>query len=84
VSLVQDQDRRAFGESDDLRLLVKALRPLPRNSTDSPTRSRSTASATVDLIMSEETRGVFKTRSRIVQAIGNSWRQGLPRSRDNR
>ncbi len=53
----------------ELRLLVKALRPLPEKFhglTDQEQRYRQRY---VDLIMSEETRAVFQARSRIVQVI---------------
>jgi len=52
-----------------LRLLAKSLRPLPEKYhglTDPELKYRQRY---VDLIMSEETRAVFRTRSRIVQAI---------------
>ncbi len=53
----------------ELRLLAKALRPLPEKFhglTDQESKYRQRY---VDLIMSEETRAVFHTRSRVVQAI---------------
>src|SRR6266480_4017853 len=53
----------------DLRLLVKALRPLPEKFHGLADQEQKYRQRYVDLIMSEETRGVFKTRSRIVQAI---------------
>ena len=53
----------------DLRLLVKALRPLPEKFHGLADQEQKYRQRYVDLIMSEETRGVFRTRSRIVQAI---------------
>jgi len=54
---------------DQLRLLTKSLRPLPEKwhgLTDTETRYRQRY---VDLIMNENTRKVFRTRSRIVSFI---------------
>ena len=54
---------------DGIRLLTKALRPLPEKFhglTDAETRYRQRY---VDLIMNEQTRTVFVTRSRIIQFI---------------
>src|SRR5881296_2042263 len=51
----------------DLRLLVKALRPLPEKFHGLTDQEQKYRQRYVDLIMSEETRGVFQTRSRIVQ-----------------
>ena len=54
---------------DALRLLTKSLRPLPEKFhglSDQETKYRQRY---VDLIMSEETRNTFRTRSRIVAAI---------------
>jgi len=53
----------------ELRLLVKALRPLPEKFHGLADQEQKYRQRYVDLIMSEETRGVFKARSRIVQAI---------------
>src|SRR3989475_3895808 len=53
----------------ELRLLVKALRPLPEKFHGLADQEQKYRQRYVDLIMSEETRRVFKTRSRIVQAI---------------
>src|SRR5438093_5451890 len=53
----------------DLRLLVKALRPLPEKFHGLADQEQKYRQRYVDLIMSEETRGVFQTRSRIVQVI---------------
>ena len=53
----------------ELRLLVKALRPLPEKFHGLADQEQKYRQRYVDLIMSEETRGVFQTRSRIVQAI---------------
>ncbi len=53
----------------DLRLLVKALRPLPEKFHGLADQEQKYRQRYVDLIMSEETRGVFKTRSRIVHVI---------------
>ena len=53
----------------ELRLLVKALRPLPEKFHGLADQEQKYRQRYVDLIMSEETRGVFRTRSRIVQAI---------------
>jgi lysyl-tRNA synthetase, class II len=52
-----------------LRLLVKALRPLPEKFHGLADQEQKYRQRYVDLIMSEETRAVFRTRSRIVQAI---------------
>jgi lysyl-tRNA synthetase class 2 len=53
----------------ELRLLVKALRPLPEKFHGLADQEQKYRQRYVDLIMSEETRGVFRARSRIVQAI---------------
>ena len=53
----------------ELRLLVKALRPLPEKFHGLADQEQKYRQRYVDLIVSEETRGVFQTRSRIVQAI---------------
>jgi lysyl-tRNA synthetase class 2 len=53
----------------ELRLLVKALRPLPEKFHGLADQEQKYRQRYVDLIMNEETRGVFQTRSRIVQAI---------------
>ena len=53
----------------ELRLLVKALRPLPEKFHGLADQEQKYRQRYVDLIMSEETRKVFQTRSRIVQAI---------------
>jgi len=53
----------------ELRLLVKALRPLPEKFHGLADQEQKYRQRYVDLIMSEETRGVFQTRSRIVHAI---------------
>jgi len=53
----------------ELRLLVKALRPLPEKFHGLADQEQKYRQRYVDLIVSEETRGVFRTRSRIVQAI---------------
>ena len=53
----------------DLRLLVKALRPLPEKFHGLTDQEQKYRQRYVDLIMSEETRGVFQARSRIVQVI---------------
>ena len=53
----------------ELRLLVKSLRPLPEKYhglTDTEARYRQRY---VDLIMSEESRGIFRTRSKIITFI---------------
>jgi len=52
-----------------LRLLVKALRPLPEKFHGLADQEQKYRQRYVDLIMSEETRAVFRMRSRIVQAI---------------
>jgi lysyl-tRNA synthetase class 2 len=52
----------------ELRLLVKALRPLPEKFHGLADQEQKYRRRYVDLIMSEETREVFRTRSRIVQA----------------
>jgi len=53
----------------ELRLLVKALRPLPEKFHGLADQEQKYRQRYVDLIMSEDTRGVFRTRSRIVQVI---------------
>ena len=53
----------------ELRLLVKALRPLPEKFHGLADQEQKYRQRYVDLIMSEETRKVFQTRSLIVQAI---------------
>jgi lysyl-tRNA synthetase class 2 len=53
----------------ELRLLVKTLRPLPEKFHGLADQEQKYRQRYVDLIMSEETRNVFQTRSRIVQAI---------------
>jgi lysyl-tRNA synthetase class 2 len=53
----------------ELRLLVKALRPLPEKFHGLADQQQKYRQRYVDLIMSEETRAVFRTRSRIVQTI---------------
>src|SRR5436189_2387045 len=53
----------------DLRLLVKALRPLPEKFHGLADQEQKYRQRYVDLIMSEETRAVFQARSRIVQVI---------------
>ena len=55
--------------ADSVRLLTKALRPLPEKFhglTDAETRYRQRY---VDLIMNEQTRKVFKTRAAVIQHI---------------
>jgi lysyl-tRNA synthetase class 2 len=52
-----------------LRLLVKSLRPLPEKFHGLADQEQKYRQRYVDLIMSEETRGVFRTRSSIVQAV---------------
>jgi len=52
----------------ELRLLVKSLRPLPEKFHGLADQEQKYRQRYVDLIMSEETRNVFRTRSRIVQA----------------
>ncbi|HUL91459.1 MAG TPA: lysine--tRNA ligase [Burkholderiales bacterium] len=53
----------------ELRLLVKSLRPLPEKFHGLADQEQKYRQRYVDLIMSEETRAVFRTRSRIVEAI---------------
>src|SRR6266566_6016992 len=53
----------------ELRLLAKALRPLPEKFHGLADQESRYRQRYVDLIMNEETRAVFQTRSRIVQAI---------------
>src|SRR4030081_775431 len=53
----------------ELRLLVKALRPLPEKFHGLADHEQKYRQRYVDLIMSEETRGVFRARRRIVQEI---------------
>ncbi len=55
--------------AEQIRLLTKALRPLPEKFhglTDTETRYRQRY---VDLIMNEQTRSVFKTRAKVIQYI---------------
>jgi len=52
-----------------LRLLVKSLRPLPEKFHGLANQEQKYRQRYVDLIMSEDTRGVFRTRSRIVQTV---------------
>jgi len=52
-----------------LRLLVKSLRPLPEKFHGLADQEQKYRQRYVDLLMSEDTRGVFRTRSRIVQAV---------------
>jgi lysyl-tRNA synthetase, class II len=54
---------------DELRLLVKSLRPLPEKFHGLADQEQKYRQRYVDLVMSEETRGVFRMRSRIVQAV---------------
>jgi len=56
----------------ELRLLVKALRPLPEKFHGLADQEQKYRQRYVDLIMSEETRGVFQTRSRTCTQSGNS------------
>src|SRR6266705_2956561 len=56
-------------KATELRLLVKALRPLPEKFHGLSDQEQKYRQRYVDLIMSEETRGVFQTRSRIVHVI---------------
>jgi lysyl-tRNA synthetase class 2 len=53
----------------ELRLLVKSLRPLPEKFHGLADQEQKYRQRYVDLIMSEETRNVFRVRSRIVQAV---------------
>src|SRR6266851_723279 len=53
----------------ELRLLAKALRPLPEKFHGLADQEAKYRQRYVDLIMNEETRAVFQTRSRVVQAI---------------
>jgi lysyl-tRNA synthetase class 2 len=53
----------------ELRLLVKSLRPLPEKFHGLADQEQKYRQRYVDLIMSEETRTAFRTRSRIVQAV---------------
>ena len=52
-----------------LRLLTKSLRPLPEKFHGLADQEQKYRQRYVDLIMSEDTRRVFHTRSRVVQAI---------------
>jgi lysyl-tRNA synthetase class 2 len=52
-----------------LRLLVKSLRPLPEKFHGLSDQEQKYRQRYVDLIMSEETRNVFRVRSRIVQTV---------------
>jgi lysyl-tRNA synthetase class 2 len=52
-----------------LRLLVKSLRPLPEKFHGLADQEQKYRQRYVDLIMSEETRNVFRVRSGIVQAV---------------
>ena len=53
----------------ELRLLVKSLRPLPEKFHGLADQEQKYRQRYVDLIMSEETRSAFHTRSRVVQAV---------------
>jgi lysyl-tRNA synthetase class 2 len=53
----------------ELRLLTKSLRPLPEKFHGLADQEQKYRQRYVDLMMSEETRAVFRTRSRIVEAI---------------
>ena len=53
----------------ELRLLVKAIRPLPEKFHGLADQEQKYRQRYVDLIMSEETREAFRVRSRIVQAV---------------
>ncbi len=53
----------------ELRLLVKALRSLPEKFHGLTNQEQRYRQRYVDLMMNEETRAIFQTRSRIVQAI---------------
>ncbi|HXZ54422.1 MAG TPA: lysine--tRNA ligase, partial [Burkholderiales bacterium] len=53
----------------ELRLLVKSLRPLPEKFHGLADQEQKYRQRYVDLIMSDGTRDVFRTRSRIVQAV---------------
>jgi lysyl-tRNA synthetase class 2 len=53
----------------ELRLLVKAIRPLPEKFHGLADQEQKYRQRYVDLVMTAETREVFRTRSRIVQAI---------------
>jgi lysyl-tRNA synthetase class 2 len=53
----------------ELRLLTKSLRPLPEKFHGLADQEQKYRQRYVDLIMSEDTRGVFRTRSRIVHAL---------------
>jgi lysyl-tRNA synthetase class 2 len=59
----QDQDGRAVRRRRELRLLTNRCGRCPRSGTALPTRSSSCAQRYVDLIMSEETREIFRKRS---------------------
>ncbi len=54
---------------DEARLLTKSLRPLPDKYHGLADREQRYRQRYVDLIMSEETRRVFRTRSRVVDAL---------------
>jgi lysyl-tRNA synthetase class 2 len=53
----------------ELRLLTKSLRPLPEKFHGLADQEQKYRQRYVDLIMSEDARAVFRTRSRIVEAI---------------
>jgi len=68
-SIFRTQTGELSVKADELRLLTKSLRPLPEKFhglTDMETRYRQRY---VDLIMNEDSRKVFKTRSKIVRFI---------------
>ena len=52
-----------------LRLLVKSIRPLPEKFHGLADQEQRYRQRYVDLVMSEDTRSVFRTRSRVVQAV---------------
>ena len=53
----------------ELRLLTKSLRPLPEKFHGLADQEQKYRQRYVDLMMSEETRAVFQTRSRVIEAI---------------
>src|SRR5262249_56369365 len=66
---VKDQAGRVGGEGLEAQVLGEAARPAARKIHGLADQEQKYRQRYVDLIMSEDTRGVFRTRSRIVQAI---------------
>jgi lysyl-tRNA synthetase class 2 len=80
---VQDQQGRAFGQRNSIRLLVKALRPLPEKFHGMADQEMKYRQRYVDLIVSAPDKKVFEKRIKMVEALrARDARRRLPRSRD--